>query len=184
MGPALPRVPGAGIIWEMGPSMGREAGSTQMGNWDGELGLPRHQHHQLGPGNSHWDLPGTSTWTSIALALDTGTKSHWLCLGPGRSTGNWANWSTSTSWALPTRATQAPGSWGALGHHHRGCGGESSGVAGFGCGGDIPQSGMMWGRITGVEGDMLSSPRPKLFPFSVLQEGNRGTGEGCWLTAN
>lgn len=100
----IAQVPGCGIIWEMGPSVGR-------GRWhqsDGELGLPRHQHHQLGTGN--WDqclhhlgtgssqrhLSGTGTWTSIALALGTGTRSHWFCLGTRHQLGtNWVNWSTS-----------------------------------------------------------------------------------------
>jgi len=47
-----------------------------------------------------------------------------------------------------------------------------AGVAGFGCKGDILQSEMTWGGITGAGGDVVSSPRLKLFSFSVWKEGN------------
>jgi len=128
-GIGVAQAPGSRVIWETGPPAGTGTGTIWMGNWDGGPGLLRHQRHRLGSGNwdqcldhlgtgtSHWDLPGTgtctSTETSVAMALDTGTRSHWPCLGPDTRTGNWANWSTvhQHQWALHARATQAPGAY-------------------------------------------------------------------------
>lgn len=127
LGAGVAQAPGLGIFLENGPF-------RELGNWDGELGLPSHQQHQLGLGT------GTSACITWALGPPRHLDQHWI-LGQ-KSTGT--QHQDRELGKLEHQHQLGPahqGHRGSVGTSPMGgCKGESSG---FGCDGDIPQSGSL-----------------------------------------